>query len=603
MPPKAEFDWSPKGVLRPGTSIQFDASASTDPDGQIVAYRWYFDGVLRTGPVVTYIFNSPGDHEVKLEVEDDNGAVTTVVETLPFTTQQPPQAAFEFRPFVEEGAKIAVRPRVRGPILFDASKSTDPDGRIVKYEWDWDGDGTFDETGTSPTTTHTFQSCGTFRVTLRVTDDDGLTDQVAKEVKVEAFVQADFEFSPLEPTAGELVEFHDTSTVVCDQIASWSWSFDDGTVATGKFVSKRFDSPGTYTVTLTITTQTGLTDQVSRSITVSESEPVFPAQRWALVIGISQYRRVRPPLSYAALDAQAVAEFLQEAGFPPDHIKLLVDQDATLVNVLDGLEWLKRNAAPQDLVVIYFSGHGYQGEDDPNDRKNRNPNDEEDGLDEFFVLYDAIPRSLEATCLRDDDFGVFLDSLRSEHVVVLFDSCYSGGGARGVKALPRGAKPVLGKLDIFTGDFSPRGKIVLAASREDQESYEAPQLKHGIFTYFLLKGLKGEADADQDHNITMEELYQYVSDKVEDWVRRNRGVGNTRRCTGKATPRWWLSPPICLRWRSSPGALKRRSSGPRSPARTVPTMRTAASWLGIGNSGTASALTNECPHLTFTAPP
>ena len=537
MPPKVEFDWSPKGVLSPGTPIQFDASACSDPDGEIVSYRWYFDGTLKTGQVVSFTFKSPGEHEVKLEVEDNNGAVTTVVKPLSFTTQQPPQAAFEFRPAAEEGAKIAVRPRVRGPILFDASKSTDPDGEIVKYEWDWDGDGAFDESGTSPTTTHAFQRCGTFRVTLRVTDDDGLTDQVAKEVNVEPFVQADFGFSPPEPAAGELVEFHDTSTVVCDQIASWSWSFDDGTVATGKFVSKRFDSPGTYTVTLTITTQSGLTDKTSRTIVVPESEPVFPAQKWALIIGVSRYRRVRPPLSYAASDAQAMAQFLQEAGFPPDHIKVLVDQDATLVNVQAELDWLRRNAAPQDLVVIYFSGHGYQGKDDPNDLRNRNPNDEEDGLDEFFVLYDAIPDSLEATCLRDDDFGVFLDSLRSEHVVILFDSCYSGGGARGVKALPRGAKPVLGKLDIFTGDFSPRGKIVLAASREDQESYEAPQLKHGVFTYFLLRGLKGEADADQDHNITMEELYQYVSDKVEDWVRRNRGVEQHPTLYGQGYPK------------------------------------------------------------------
>ena len=192
---------------------------------------------------------------------------------------------------------------------------------------------------------------------------------------------------------------------------------------------------------------------------------------------------------------------------------------------------------PQDLVVIYFSGHGYQGKDDPNDLRNRNPNDEEDGLDEFFVLYDAIPRSLEATCLRDDDFGVFLDSLRSEHVVVLFDSCYSGGGARGVKALPRGAKPALGKLDTFTGDFFPHGKIVLAASREDQVSYEAPQLKHGVFTYFLLKGLRGEADIDRDHNITVEELYQYVSEKVKDWVRRNKGTEQHPTLYGQGNPK------------------------------------------------------------------
>lgn len=116
-------------------------------------------------------------------------AVTTNAEgstergqTRTFTTLALPTASFDWSP----------KPVVRNePATFDASSSTDPDGNVVKYEWDWNNDGTFDDSTTSPTINHTFTTGGPHTVTLRVTDDDGGTDTISKTFTVYVRVAID----------------------------------------------------------------------------------------------------------------------------------------------------------------------------------------------------------------------------------------------------------------------------------------------------------------------------------------------------------------------------------------------------------------------------
>jgi len=161
------------------------------------------------------------------------------------------------------------------------------------------------------------------------------------------------------------------------------------------------------------------------------------------------------------------------------------------------------------------------------------PNDERDGLDEYFVMHDTNRSTIEATALRDDEFGQFLDGIRSKHVLVLFDSCYSGGLPRGQRGLPRGGSPK-GPLDFFN-DFDPEGKLVLAASAEDQLSWEDPKLGHGVFTYFLIEGLKGEADLDGDYRVTVKELSEYLKKEVPEYVEKSFGVEQEPQLIGKGT--------------------------------------------------------------------
>jgi hypothetical protein len=235
-----------------------------------------------------------------------------------------------------------------------------------------------------------------------------------------------------------------------------------------------------------------------------------PQAVWAVVIGISKYNEVRQ-LEYARADAEAFSAWLSQMGAPPDHVLELFDGDATLTRVRASLGWLKRMAELGDLVFFYFAGHGYQGPDDNGD--------ELDGYDEFLVLADTMKSALEDTALRDDEFGQFLDQVRSDHVTVIFDSCFSGGQGR---SLTGGSRPLPGTVDLFE-DFELDGKLIFAAASESQEAQEDGSLGHGIFTYFLLQGLRGAADGNADFRITADELSTYVTEQVQTYVRQQLG--------------------------------------------------------------------------------
>ena len=97
-----------------------------------------------------------------------------------------------------------------------------------------------------------------------------------------------------------------------------------------------------------------------------------------------------------------------------------------------------------------------------------------------------------------------------------------------------GFRPAAGKVDIFN-DFDLEGKLVLAAATEDQVAWEDSELGHGVFTYFLLQGLRGEADTDGDHKVTVSELYRYVRERVEEYVRLHKGQVQEPVLIGKGT--------------------------------------------------------------------
>lgn len=152
-----------EGKVSIGDKVIFDASGSSDPDGEIVFYRWELEpGSIRTGEKVTYVYRKAGSYSVTLTVEDDMGATdseTQILEVVP-VPPKPPVAIFTFAP---------QEPKPGDLVSFDASGSYDPDGgEIALYEWDF-GDGT---TGEGVTVTHRFNEAGRYLVTLTVTDDD-----------------------------------------------------------------------------------------------------------------------------------------------------------------------------------------------------------------------------------------------------------------------------------------------------------------------------------------------------------------------------------------------------------------------------------------------
>ncbi|RLE28587.1 hypothetical protein DRJ54_06245, partial [Candidatus Acetothermia bacterium] len=131
QPPVAQFTYSPTNP-QPGQWIQFDASASHDPDGTIASYQWDFDadGAFdTTGQLVYYRFMTAGSYPVTLRVTDDDGASNQVTQTIVVTSpNQPPVAQFAYSP---------TNPQPGQWIQFDASASYDPDGTIAGYQWDF----------------------------------------------------------------------------------------------------------------------------------------------------------------------------------------------------------------------------------------------------------------------------------------------------------------------------------------------------------------------------------------------------------------------------------------------------------------------------------
>ncbi|MFQ5838746.1 MAG: PKD domain-containing protein [Thermoplasmata archaeon] len=172
---------------------------------------------------------------------------------------EPPTAAFVWSPSLPvEGEEVAF-----------SDTSSDPDGNIVSWEWNF-GDGS---TSTERNPIHTFSSEGTYSVSLVVTDSGGLSDTATAEVAVEdRGPAASFTFAPLEPLEGEAVSFTDTSESY-DGIVLWEWDFGDGGTSSEKSPSHVYLSEGTYTVILTVGEGDGDVDSVAHDVPVGDSDP------------------------------------------------------------------------------------------------------------------------------------------------------------------------------------------------------------------------------------------------------------------------------------------------------------------------------------------
>jgi PKD repeat protein len=158
--PTASFTFSPLGGHAP-LDVTFDASASTDPDGQITNYNWNFgDTFTGTGQTILHRYETQGEYTVTLTVTDDDGKTDSTSHIIIVEPpNQPPVAHFTFSP------TNGLYPLT---VTFDASASTDVDGQIVQYEWDFDEE----EISSGPVVTYIFREKGLYKITLTVYDDD-----------------------------------------------------------------------------------------------------------------------------------------------------------------------------------------------------------------------------------------------------------------------------------------------------------------------------------------------------------------------------------------------------------------------------------------------
>jgi PKD repeat protein len=263
-PPTASYTYSPNFPTA-GSSVSFNASASSDPDGSIVLYEWDFTGngvTDATGLAQARAF-SAGTHAVRLTVTDNNATTDTQVQyiVVSATANQPPNAAFTVSP--SSGLPGTW-------FTFSATGSNDPDGSIAGYAWNF-GDG---NTGSGITAYNNYAAAGVYTVQLTVTDNDGATDTYSQPLVVTAAANqppnAAFTVSPSSGLPGTWFTFSASGSTDPDgSIASYFWNFGDGNTDSGVTAYNNYAAAGVYTVQLTVTDNDGATDTYSQPLVVT----------------------------------------------------------------------------------------------------------------------------------------------------------------------------------------------------------------------------------------------------------------------------------------------------------------------------------------------
>ncbi len=254
------------------------------------------------------------------------------------------------------------------------------------------------------------------------------------------------------------------------------------------------------------------------------------ADKWALVVGISNFKDQSINLRYAAKDATDFRNFLvSKAHFQPDHVRLLVDSDANHDNIVGQLgdQWLGRRAGPDDLVVVYVSSHG-------------SGQSKEAGGVNFMIAYDTNRDNLLSTGIPMQRLSnIVKERVQSDRVILIMDVCHAGAtvppekgvtaaeifgddnrdaGAGKAVAAPgeKGLSRVAGfdASDLALGS----GQTVLCSSLADQVSWESAEYQNSVFTRQLMDALESNGE-----NTTLTQAYKSLRDEVESEVLRDHG--------------------------------------------------------------------------------
>lgn len=234
-------------------------------------------------------------------------------------------------------------------------------------------------------------------------------------------------------------------------------------------------------------------------------KPLIPQQGTtrAVIVGVSEYSNERiPRLQFAHADAEAFAGFLRsEAGgnIPENQIKILTNRQATQGQMAAALTWLMEESKEGDMAIIFFSGHGDM--------------ETQTVMKHGFLLTHDAPAS---TYMAGGAFPVFylqsivqtLSTQIKAQVVLITDACHAGQLAGSAN---RGAQAT---AQLLAEQFANEARLL--SCQPDEFSAEGAQWGggHGVFTYFLLDGLTGLADANQDQTVTLLELQRFLEDQV-----------------------------------------------------------------------------------------
>ena len=219
--------------------------------------------------------------------------------------------------------------------------------------------------------------------------------------------------------------------------------------------------------------------------------------KYALIIANTEYND--PGLSQLSAPGKDAEEFARVLKSPAicgfDEVKVILNQNESFVR--EAIDEFFEQKKPDDLLTLYFSGHGVR--------------------DELGALYLAVKNTnryrLRSTAIKSDFIRETMDQSRSRRQVLILDCCNSGAFTQGTKAATGVS---LGTASAFEGGY---GRIILTASDATQFAWEGDNIigetGDSLFTHYLVEGLEGEADLDGDGCITVDELYEYAYEKVK----------------------------------------------------------------------------------------
>ncbi len=224
-------------------------------------------------------------------------------------------------------------------------------------------------------------------------------------------------------------------------------------------------------------------------------------KRWAVVIGVGEYESEDiPDLEFAPADARAVRDFLEsDAAGPFDEVLYLENERATGAAMREALFVFLQQADFDDLVVIYYAGHGAPDPGRP------------DNL--YLLPTDSDLDALAATGFPMWDVKTALRrQIAAERVIVIADACHSAGAADGDAVGGGDSNAIAGGFQQL---FTPSRRLMMTAADTDEFSLEDSQWGgHGVFTHFLLDGLEGAGDLDGNGIVTFVELFDHVNSNV-----------------------------------------------------------------------------------------
>jgi hypothetical protein len=228
--------------------------------------------------------------------------------------------------------------------------------------------------------------------------------------------------------------------------------------------------------------------------------PVNPNIKiWAVIVGVGAYENVQP-LSYTKDDAYRMYAFYKspEGGSLPDRqIALLIDEEATRKNIIKAIRDTYSQAGKDDIIIFYFSGHGAEGafitsEFDRNDTKD----------------YKGI--------LWHEELQSVFEQSPAKYKYLIADACHAGSFTASASK-ETGTRSRGTFYQAF--EESKGGFVLLLSCMGDEVSLETRGVRQGVFSHYLLRGLKGESDSNKDKIVSVIELFDYVDDNVKNFTR------------------------------------------------------------------------------------